>query len=393
MPLVIEGVQSALAATGVDGWLLYDFRGSNPIAMHLAQLDGISRLATRRWFYLIPRSGEPRALVHAIERHNLDHLPGPKTVYADRASLEAGLAALLAGCGTVAMEYSPACNIPYISRVDAGTVELVRASGASVVSSADLVQQFEAGWDSYQLMMHRLASERLYRIKDRTFEEITRRVRDRIGTTEHDIQEFMVRWMTEEGLQFDARPVVAAGKNAGDPHYSPTLDHTKLIQPNEVVQLDLWAKMPHVNSVYADIAWVGFTGASVPADIEKAFYAVCRARDTVVRFLDEAVHDKRDVRGFEVDRTARRILVEEGYGPNILHRTGHSLGQQVHGNGVHMDDSETHDDRRILPGSGFTVEPGVYFPTFGIRCEINLYVDAHQLSVSGPVQHELVRLV
>lgn len=393
MPLVIGGIQPALAAAGLDGWLLYDFRGSNAIAARLAQVDGAAKLATRRWFYLIPRSGEPRALVHAIERHNLDHLPGKKTVYADRASLEGGLRALLEGCATVAMEYSPRCNIPYVSRVDAGTVELVRSCGPEVVSSGDLVQQFEAGWDSYHLMMHRLASERLYRVKDRTFDEIARRIREKIGTTEYDIQELMVHWMEEEGLVFDARPVVAAGKNAGNPHYAPTLDDNRLINRDEVVQLDLWAKMPHLNSVYADIAWVGYTGATVPADIERAFFAVCRARDAVVRQLDEAVRAKRTIRGFEVDQTARGVLIGEGYERHILHRTGHSLGQEVHGNGVHMDDSETHDDRRILPGAGFTVEPGLYFATFGLRSEINLYVDDHQLSVSGPVQHEIVRLV
>lgn len=393
MPLAIGGIQAALGATGLDGWLLYDFRGSNQIATRLAQLDGSTKMATRRWFYLVPRSGEPRALVHAIERHNLDHLPGSKTVYSDRASLEAGLRTLLTDCATVAMEYSPLCNIPYVSRVDAGTVELVRSCGVQVASSGDLVQEFEAAWNSYHLMMHRLASERLYRIKDRTFEEIARRIRDKIGTTEYDIQDMMARWMEDDGLLFDARPVVAAQKNAGNPHYAPTLDHNRLINRDEVVQLDLWGKMSHQGSVYADIAWVGYTGKTVPTEIERAFYAVCRARDTVVKMLDEAVRTKRPVRGFEVDRTARGVLVDEGYEAHILHRTGHSLGHEVHGNGVHMDDSETHDDRRILPGTGFTIEPGLYFPTFGIRCEINLYVDDYQLSVSGPMQHEIVRLV
>lgn len=393
MPLDTGGIQQALASAGQDGWLLYDFRGSNPIATRIAQLEGVPKLATRRWFYLIPRVGEPRGLVHAIERHTLDHLPGSKTMYSDRQSLEAGLREILGNCQTVAMEYSPLCNIPYIARVDAGTVELVRACGPTVVSSGDLVQQFEAGWDSYLLMMHRLASERLYRVKDRTFGELGRRVRDRVATTEYDIQELMVQWMREEGLEFDDRPVVAAGRNSGDPHYAPTLDHNKLITREEVVQLDLWAKMPHPNSVYADIAWVGYTGDTIPSEVERAFAAVCRARNTVVKMLDQAVREKREVRGFEVDRTAREVLVAEGYERQILHRTGHSLGQQVHGNGVHMDDSETHDDRRILPGSGFTVEPGVYFPTFGIRSEINLYVDGYHLSVSGPMQQEIVRLV
>jgi Xaa-Pro aminopeptidase len=393
MPLDPRGVQVELAEQRLDGWLLYDFHGSNPIAVRLADLQDSPKMTTRRWFYLIPRTGEPRALVHAIERHNLDHLPGSKIVYADRESLEAGLRTLLAGCGRVAMEYSPRGNIPYVSRVDAGTVELVRELGTDVASSGDLVQCFEARWDSYHLMMHRLASERLYRVKTRAFEEIGRRLEARTPTTEFDIQQLMLRWMADEGLKTSSPPVCAAAEHTSDPHYSPTPQRHRPIGRHEVVLLDLWGKMAQPQAVYADITWMGYTADRVPDEVTRAFAAAAAARDAAVALVQAAARDRTELCGFEVDRAARAELGARGYAPYVLHRTGHSLGQEVHGNGVHMDDYETHDDRRLLPGTGFTVEPGVYLPTFGIRTEINLYLSDHDVSVSGPMQDDVIPLL
>jgi len=392
MPLDIGAVQRALKAEGVDAWLLYDFQGSNPVSYRLAGMGGAGHLATRRWFYLIPQSGEPRALVHAIERHNLDHLPGTKLVYAGRAQLQSGLTKILTGIKRVAMEYSPNCAIPYVSRVDAGTIELVRAIGAEVVSSGDLIQQFEARWSEAAIATHRTASEKLYRIKDNAFEEVARRLRDGIATTEYDIQQKMVGWFTEEGLVADSAPCVSAQENAGNPHYLATAAEHRIIRENELLLLDLWGKLRQPGSVYADITWIGFTGTAIPETMTNAFGAICGARDAAVNAVEVAARAGREIRGFEADQAARRVLIDAGYETAILHRTGHSLGENVHGNGAHLDDYETHDERRLIPGSGFTIEPGLYFKDFGVRTEINMVWTAKGPEVTGPRQKAILSL-
>jgi Xaa-Pro dipeptidase len=394
MALDVASIQQALRAGGLDGWLLYDFHGSNPIATGLAGLGGGGHMTTRRWYYLVPADGPPRGLVHAIERHNLDHLPGEKTVYAGRQQLDAGLDALLKGLRRVAMEYSPLCAIPYLSRVDAGTAEAVRARGVEILSSGDLVQQFEARWSAAQLESHQAASRSLYRIKDRAFAEAAAALRAGRAMTEYDLQQQMAHWFEEEGLVSDSAPVVAVGGNAGNPHYLPLPGRARSIVRDEVLLLDLWGKRGNEpGAVFADITWVGVTASRPPAEIDRAFGAVAGARDRAVAVVEEAARQGVNVRGWEVDRAARSVLEDAGYGGHVLHRTGHSLGESVHGNGVHLDDYETHDDRRILPGTGFTVEPGVYFETFGIRSEINVYRGENDVIVTGPRQTELVTLL
>ena len=389
----VAAVQDALKAQGLDGWLLYDFQGSNPVAYRMAGMGAAGHLATRRWFYLIPATGEPRALVYAIERYNLDHLPGTKTVYAGREQLTTGLAAVMSGLKRVAMEYSPNCAIPYVSRVDAGTVELVRGLGAEVVSSGDLIQQFEASWSEAAIATHRQASEALYRIKDRAFESVARRLRDGVPTTEYDIQQQMVGWFSDEGLVAESAPCVSAQENAGNPHYLASAAEHRVIRRNELVLLDLWGKLATPGAVYADITWIGFVGAHVPERMTNAFAAICGARDAAVAVVQDAARAGRDVRGFEADRAARKVLQDAGFGDAILHRTGHSLGENVHGNGAHLDDYETHDERRLLPGSGFTIEPGLYFKDFGVRTEINMVWTAAGPEVTGPRQAGIVTLV
>ena len=393
MALDIAAVQDRLRKAGLDGWLLYDFHGSNPIAARLAGLTTGTHMTTRRWYYLIPAKGQPRGLVHAIERHNLDALPGEQTVYSGREQLEAGLTHLLSGLEKVAMEYSPMCAIPYLSRVDAGTVEMVRARGVDVVSSGDLVQQFEAAWTDEQLATHRAASESLYRIKDRAFAMASDAMSRGVSLTEYELQQHMMRWFDEEGLVTDSPPVVAVGGNAGNPHYLPTADQCRAVVRDEVLLLDLWGKKQDKGAVFADITWVAVTAARAPEEVSRAFRAVADARDSAVRLVVEAARDGRDLRGWEVDEAARAVLKGQGYGDRIVHRTGHSLGENVHGNGVHMDDFETHDDRRLLPGTGFTVEPGLYFETFGVRTEINVYRGEREAIVTGPRQSEVVTLV
>jgi Xaa-Pro dipeptidase len=393
MPIDVRAVQQALRDQGLDAWLWYDFQGANPIAQRLAGIgsDG-GHLASRRWFYLIPAAGEPRGLVHKIERHNLDRLPGDKMPYAGRVELEAGLRTLLSGARRVAMEYSPHGAIPYVSRVDAGTLELVRSQGVDVVSSGDLVQQFEAHWTDAAIASHKVAAERLYRIKDRAFETAAARVRDGGTFTEYDLQQLMWQWFADEGLTSDSAPNVSAQENAGDPHYLPTQHHSRPIRPNELLLLDLWGKLKTPGAVFADITWVAFTGANVPTDMTKAFTAIRDARDAAVRVIEEAARAGRDVRGYEVDRAARTVIEQAGYGAYILHRTGHSLGETVHGNGAHLDDYETHDERRLLPGTGFTIEPGVYFDRFGLRTEINVVWGREGPEVTGPRQQDIIAL-
>jgi Xaa-Pro aminopeptidase len=392
MPMDVGAVQAALRDSGLDGWLLYDFQGANPIAQRLAGLGGGGHLASRRWFYMIPARGEPRGLVHKIERHNLDRLPGPKTAYAGRTQLEAGVRGLLDGSTRVAMEYSPLGAIPYVSRVDAGTIELVRSMGVEVVSSGDLVQQFEAHWSDAAIRSHRTASEKLYRVKDRAFEAAAARVRDRVLTTEYDLQQLMWSWFAEEGLVSDSAPNVSAQENAGNPHYLPSADTSRAIGANELLLLDLWGKLDTPGAVFADITWVGFTGKQVPAEMVNAFTAVRDARDAAVRLLEDSARAGRQVRGFELDRAARAVIEAAGYGDHIIHRTGHSLGETVHGNGAHLDDYETHDERRLLPGTGFTIEPGIYFDRFGVRTEINVVWGAKGPEVTGARQQEIVVL-
>jgi Xaa-Pro dipeptidase len=392
--LDFDAVRAALRADGLDAWLLYDFRGINPIA---TDVTGVGRqgghLATRRWYYLIPAIGEPRGLVHAIESHSLAHLPGTTEQYAERQQLLDGLRRLLAGVSRVAMEYSPKCAIPYVSRVDAGTVELIRDCGVDVVSSGDLVQRFSAVWHPSQVATHIEASEKLYRIKNQAFEAITRRLRDGIATSEYDIQQLMVQWFEDEGLVSDSPPAVSVAAHAGDPHYLPTASASSRIGPDEIVLLDLWGKLNLPGAVFADITWMGFSGARPSERHIRAFDAVARGRDAAIALVQDAAAAGREVRGWEVDRAAATVLREAGFAANILHRTGHSLGESVHGTGVNMDDYETHDDRRLLPGTGFTIEPGVYFSDFGIRSEINMVVGDHTALVTGPVQRELLALV
>jgi Xaa-Pro aminopeptidase len=392
MTLDIAAVQKSLQSQHLDGWLLYDFHGSNPIAQRLAGLAHGAHMTTRRWYFLIPATGSPRALVHAIERHNLDHLPGRKIVYSRREELADGLTTLLEGMRRIAMEYSPDGAIPYVSRVDGGTLDAVRQRGAEVVSSGDLVQQFEATWSAEQLETHRNASDALYRIKDRAFDAAAAALAQGAALSEYGLQQQMVGWFADEGLISDSAPVVAVGANAGNPHYLPTETASRPIVADQVLLLDLWGKYPTAGAVYADITWVGMTAERVPDEVMRAFQAVADARDTAVQVVTDAARDGGDLRGWEVDRAARSVLERAGFAAHILHRTGHSLGENVHGNGTHLDDFETHDDRRILADTGFTVEPGLYFEHFGVRSEINVFRTDRDALVTGKRQTAVVTL-
>ncbi len=393
MAIDVTAIQLALREDGLDAWLLYDFHGSNSIARNVVGLSSTAKLTTRRWYYLIPASGEPRALMHAIEPDSLSHVPGERFLYAGRDELVSHLSELVRGHRRVAMEYSPNGAIPYVSKVDAGTVDAVRARGIDVVSSGDLVQRFEAVWSDDALRSHCEASSRLYRIKDKTFALLRQRMAAGSSTTEFDIQQAMVRWFEEHALVTDCPPVVAVRENTGNPHYLPMADRSRPIDPGDPVLIDLWGKLDAPGSVYADITWMAYVGAQVPDQYANAFGVVAAARDAAIDLVTAAATTGRELRGWKVDRAARDVIAAAGFGQHFVHRTGHSLGESVHGNGVHMDDYETHDDRRLLPGTGFTIEPGIYFDTFGVRSEINMFIGQGQAMVTGPVQAEIIPLM
>lgn len=389
----LPAIQGALQEDNLDGWLLCDFHGSNPIACAVVQVDSTAKLTTRRWYYLIPATGEPRSLMHAIEPTSLAHLPGTRTLYADHQQLQDGLSKLLTGCGILAMEYSPNGAIPYISRVDAGTVDAIRAFGVTIVSSGDLVQRFEAVWDDAALATHHAASYRLYEIKDRAFALIRERLEAATPVSEFEVQQAMVGWFRDAELVTDSPPVVASQQSSGNPHYLPTAQEHRRIEHGNIVLLDLWGKLDTPGAVFADITWMGYAGAGVPSEYSAVFDLARAARDAAIARVKDASATGEDLRGWQVDRAAREVIDAAGMGQFFIHRTGHSLGESVHGNGVHMDDHETHDDRRLLPGTGLTIEPGIYQDAFGVRTEINMYVGHHDAQVTGPVQTEIAPLM
>jgi Xaa-Pro aminopeptidase len=391
--LDIAAVQEALAGCGIDGWLFYDFRRSDPLAYRVLGLPD-DRMATRRWFYLIPARGEPVKVVHRIEPDMLEPAPGSRLPYSSLAELEDRLDEILKGRRTLAMQYSPENAIPYVSRVDAGTIEMVRRRGAAVVSSADLVQTFEATMDEAQLRSHIEAAQLLRETVDVTFAEVRRRILDGVRTTEREIQQFMARRFAERGFVCDHPPIVAVNEHSGNPHYSPPAEGSSPIRRGDHFLIDLWCKKDVPGAIYADITWTAFLDAAAPAENQNVFAVVAGGRDAAASYALAAFREGREVRGWEVDDAARSFISGKGYGDRFVHRTGHSLGTEVHGNGANIDHYETKDDRRLIPRTAFTIEPGVYLPRFGVRSEIDVYVGAGDAVVTGqPIQTRLEPLL
>jgi Xaa-Pro aminopeptidase len=373
----LAAVQSAIGQLGVDGWLLYDFRGLNMLARRVIDLPAEAMLS-RRWFYFIPARGEPRKLQHRIEPHALDHLPGAAQSYLRWQELEAGVAALVSGARRVAMEYVPRNANPYVSRVDAGTIELVRSCGVEVVPSGDLVQLFEASWDDEQWAMHREAAQHTRSAFDVAFAFIAERVRRDGRVRETEVQQCILDHFDRHGLVADHPPICAVGPHSGDPHYEPRPGADGVIRAGDFVLIDLWGKLNRPRAVYSDLTWTGFVGKEVPAVYEKIFRVVAGARDAAIAQVCEAFQSRRPLQGWQVDQAARAVIEQAGYGQYFCHRTGHSIGQEVHGNGANMDNLETHEERRVLPRTCFSVEPGIYLPEFGVRSEVNVFVDAQE---------------
>jgi Xaa-Pro aminopeptidase len=387
----INAIQDELRKSKTDGWLFYDFHHRDPIAYRVLGIT--AGMVTRRWFYLIPAKGEPRKLVHRIEPAALDALPGEKILYAGRTELSKGLAKLLGKSKTVAMQYSPNNAIPYISLVDAGTVELIRSHGCKVVTSAELVQRFEARWTADQLQTHLQAGRIIDGIMQQAFGQAAVYVRQRKPLNEYTLQQWILEQFRSNLLMSDDPPIVAVGPNSGDPHYSPQAGSSRPIREGDFLLLDMWAKTRAPGSVYYDITWTGYLGASVPEKYAKIFKIVKEARDAAVNFVLESVKAGKVVRGWQVDKAAREIIRKAGYGKYFVHRTGHNIGQDIHGNGANMDGLETLDDRSIVPQTCFSIEPGIYLPEFGVRSEVNVYVADRQARVTGSVQQEIIPLL
>ena len=387
----IKAIQSELRAGKMDGWLFCDILHRDPLAYRILGLN--SALAKRRWFYFVPARGEPRKLVHRIEAGVLDHLPGAKQEYAALAELERGLKRLLGRADTIAMQYSPRNNIPYVSTVDGGMIDLVRSLKKKVVSSADLVQKFEACWTPQQLESHLAAAKIIDRITHDAFTRAGAFVREKKSLTEYDLQQWMMDQFRAHKVETDNAPIVAVGRHSGNPHYEPQKDSPTPIRDGDLLLLDVWGKLEKPGSVYYDITWTGFLGKKVPEKYSRIFEIVKQARDAAVTFVKEAVASGREIHGYEVDFAARSVIRKAGYAQNFMHRTGHNIGQEVHGNGANMDGHEMKDDRKILPRTCFSVEPGIYLPAFGIRSEVDVYVAEHEARVTGTVQDAIIPIL
>jgi Xaa-Pro dipeptidase len=387
----LQEVQSDLRAAKLDGWLFYDFRGRDPIAQRILNLPAGMR--TRRWFYFVPAKGKPRKLVHKIESESLAAVPGETFYYAGQEELRRNLAKILGHAKTVAMQYSPKAAIPYVAMVDAGTVELVRGAGVKVVSSADLVQKYEACWTPEQLKSHLAAGEKIDRIVQGAFQQAATHVREKRNFTEYDLQQWIASEFASAGIRREEGPDVAVNANASDPHYGPVAGKSSPIREGDLLLLDVWGKINAPGSVYYDITWIGFLGAEVPEKYAKVFRIAREARDKAVDLILSSVARGKPLQGWQVDKAAREVIEKAGYGKYFFHRTGHSIGESVHGNGANMDGLETHDVRHLIARTCTSIEPGIYLPKFGIRTELNVYIGEREARVTGAVQQEILALL
>jgi Xaa-Pro dipeptidase len=386
----LAAIQSALRERNIDAWLFYDHHHRDPIAYRVLGLPA-SLMVTRRWFYLVPAEGEPVKLVHKIEAGHLDSVPGKTHQYSGWQELFDKLKSILANYRDLAMQYSPNNIVFTISLVDGGTIDLLRGLGKNVVSSADLVAQFESTWSEAQIQSHFAARDSIDSLVAAAFQEIGSRVRNG-GTQEHEIQQWFMEAFGRENLLTDDPPIVAVNANAANPHYEPHASHPVPIREGDLILLDVWGKKDTPDSVYYDITWMGFVGGSPSGRMHEIFQIVREARDAGVKTVLEAINSGRRIAGWEVDRATRGHIQKAGYGDYFIHRTGHSIGTDVHSNGANMDDLEIHDERQILPNSCFSIEPGIYLPEFGVRSEVNVLVRAKSAEVTGKIQREIVNI-
>jgi Xaa-Pro dipeptidase len=390
----LEQIAGALGDAALDGWLFYDFRHSDPLAYRILGL-GREGITTQRWFCYVPARGAARALVSAVEAERLAELKVETVVYRSADQMLAALGDFLSGARRVAMNYSPRCAIPYVARVDAGTVEMVRALGVEVVSAADLIQRFEARLEAAQLESHRRAAAIVRRVVDETFAEIARAISADAPVSEYSAQQFVLARFAAHGLVADDPPIVAVNANAARPHFEPSRAADTPIRHGDLVLLDLWAKESGAAAIYADLTWMACAGARVPEEYARVFAIVAEARDAAVDFIRARVSAGAAVRGEEADRVARGVIERAGFAEQFVHRTGHSIGREVHGTGANLDSLETHDHRTLIDRTCFSVEPGIYLPgRFGVRSELDMTIEDGRAEVSAaPAQREIVALL
>lgn len=386
-----EAVRRALAEQELDGWLFCDHHERDPLAYRILGLAP-ARSVTRRWYYFIPAVGDPVGLVHRIEPGVLGGLPGKRLYYASWRDQIVGLRQMLEGQKRVAMQYSPECRLPAISLVDGGTVELVRSLGVEVVSSADLVQEFEARWTPENVACHMEAGRRIDRIRSEAFQWLRAELSQGRHVRETEVKDFILKRLTGEGLYTEHGPIVASGRNSANPHYEPQPGNDREIGLGDVVLLDVWGRLDKPEGVYYDITWMAYCGREVPEGVQRLFQIAAEARDRAIALVQARLRAGLPVRGFEVDDAARGYIEEWGFGANFTHRTGHSIGREVHGAGANADNFETHDDRRLIPWTCISVEPGIYVEEFGVRTEVDLLIEMNDAQVTGEVQREIVLL-
>jgi Xaa-Pro dipeptidase len=391
----ITDISAALRDAAIDGWLFYDFRMSDPLAYRILGIPE-KGIASRRWFFFIPAAGEPCAIVSAVEAHRLDALAAARRiVYRSEREMSAALADLLKGYQRIAMNYSPECAIPYVSRVDAGTVELVRSMGVEVVTAADLIQRFEAVLTTAQLAGHRRAAAALRDIVNQTFAEISRRVRGHLPCTEFTMQNYVLGRIAAHNLHTDEAPIVAINANAANPHFGPSEEKDTPIRRGDLVLLDLFAKERDADSIYGDLTWMGSVSDRVDDAHARIFHLVTAARDAAVALIQNRVNEGQPVSGAEADRAARAVIEQAGFGDQFVHRTGHSIGREVHGTGCNLDSLETRDSRMLIDRTCFSVEPGIYLPgQFGVRSELDMTIEDGRAEISGGFpQHEIIPIL
>ena len=388
----LAAIQQALHENKVDGWLFYDHHHRDPLAYSILGLDPNAHIS-RRWYYFIPATGEPKKLVHRIESFKLDSLPGTKTAYSSWQELESQLQTLLTGATRIAMQYSPRNAIMYVSMVDAGTIELLRSFGKEPVTSADLVSHFEAVLTDAQLATHYVAQRAIDQLLDAAWKEMGTRARSG-GTTEYAIVQYLQEGLTRANLVWEHGPNVSAGPNSADSHYEPTAAHSRPIRSGDFVLIDIWGKLASdPTAVWYDITWTGVVNREPTEREQLIFTTVQSARDASIKAVQEAFAANQPIAGWQADEAGRSLIVKAGFGDAFTHRTGHNIGTEIHGNGAHLDNLETHDDRLILPNTCFSVEPGLYFPgEFGIRSEVDMIARKGKAEVTGRIQTELVRI-
>ncbi len=391
----LEAIQSALREAGHDGWLFYDHHHRDPIGERILGLDAKAHI-TRRWYYYIPAEGDPRKLVHRIEQGRLDTLPGSKGLYSSWQELAAGLESMLGDGRRLAMQYSPNNAIMYVSMVDAGTIEFLRSIGKQIVSSADLVSQFEAVLTDEQIASHKAAQSAIDVVLEEAWKKMGRALRPASGSagrlTEFDMVQFLSSAMRSEGLVWENGPNVSVNANSSDSHYEPTAERTAPIRQGDFVLIDIWGRLDQPASVFYDITWTGIIGRP-PSDREQlVFETVRNARDAAISAVESAFAAGRPIRGFEADDAARAVIRNAGFGQYFTHRTGHNIAHEIHGPGAHLDNLETHDERVLLPNTCFSVEPGIYLPEFGVRSEVDMMTAPGKAWVTGKIQRELVRI-